>query len=108
MRAQLSDFRTKRRRLFEQYRASQQEIAKLTPYDCGSYGSFAIPCYVVDCESHFDWNAVNPSSGARSVYQMLPSTYGGVCDTCDWSQPDQHLAASRVWARSGGSEWSCA
>lgn len=107
-RDQLSDYRTKRRRLFEQYRASQQALAEITPYDCGSRGHAAIPCYVVECESHFDWGAVNPSSGAFGWYQLLPSTYSGVCESCDRSEYDQHLAASRVWARSGGSEWSCA
>lgn len=107
-RRQLSDFRTKRRRLFEQYRASQQAIAELTPYPGPNGTHWAIPWYVVDCESHGDWGAVNASSGARGPYQMLASTYASVCETCDWSQPDQHLAAGRVWARSGGSEWSCA
>lgn len=108
VRGQLSDFRTRHRRLFRQVQASEEALASITPYDCGVHGSFAIPCYVVECESHFDWGAVNPSSGAFSAYQFLPSTYAGVCETCDRSRPDLHLAASRVWARSGGSEWECA
>lgn len=86
----------------------RQLAASVTPYPGPNGTHWAIPWYVVDCESHGDWGAYNASSGATGPYQMLPSTYGGVCDTCDWSQPDQHLAASRVWARSGGGEWSCA
>jgi hypothetical protein len=81
----------------------QDKLADLTPY-----GEWAIPEYVVMCESGGDWGAVNPSSGARGPYQMLPSTYAGVCETCGWERRDQHLAAGRVWARSGGSEWVCA
>lgn len=82
---------------------AQRRLDALTPY-----GEWAIPGYVVDCESGGDWGAVNPSSGARGPYQLLPSTYYGVCVTCDWSEEDQHRAAAAVWARSGGSEWVCA
>lgn len=108
VRDQLAEFRDRKAERFHTYAAEQRAVAAITPYDCGVHGYFAIPCYVVECESHFDWNAVNPSSGAFSAYQFLPSTYSGVCETCDRSRPDLHLAASRVWARSGGSEWACA
>lgn len=104
----ISEYRDAKRRSFERHREARLEVERLTPYDCGSHGSFAIPCYVVACESGYNWGAVNSSSGARGPYQILPSTYAGVCERCDWSRPDQHLAASRVWARSGGSEWVCA
>ena len=63
---------------------------------------------MVACESNYNWGAVNPSSGAFSVYQFLPSTYAGVCRACDRSRLDLHYAAGVVWARSGGSEWVCA
>lgn len=96
------------RREYYEWRHYMLELRALTPYDCGSHGHFAIPCPVVECESEYRWSAVNPSSGARSVYQMLPSTYYGVCSSCDWSHMDQHRAAGAVWARSGGSEWVCA
>lgn len=100
----IHEYRAKLVARFEEY----AELRRITPYDCGSHGFFAIPCYVVDCESGFDWGAVNSSSGAFSAYQFLPSTYAGVCERCDRSRADLHLAASRVWARSGGSEWACA
>lgn len=108
VRAQLGDFRDKRRRLFDQHRASQLETAKLTPYAGPNGTRWAIPWYVVDCESGGDWGAYNTSSGATGPYQMLPSTYSGVCRSCDWSEVDQHYSAGVVWQRSGGAEWACA
>ena len=85
------------------HRRYMRELEALTPY-----GPWAIPEYVVMCESGGDWSAVNPSSGAAGAYQLLPSTYYGVCRSCNWSHLDQHRAARAVWERSGGSEWVCA
>lgn len=72
----------------------------LTPYHCGRHGWFAIPCPIIECESHFDWNAHNPS-GADGVYQLLPGV-----------GPDhmaQHRAAAAKWAGgAGASQWVCA
>jgi hypothetical protein len=96
------------KRAFYQHRHQMRELIALTPYDCGSAGRFAIPCAVVACESGYSWGAVNPTSGARTAYQFLPSTYYGVCRSCDWSRLDLHFAAGVVWARSAGSEWACA
>lgn len=52
-------------RLYRHYR----EIA---PYRClhGREGYFAIPCYIISCESGFNWWAMN-SSGASYIYQLL-------------------------------------
>lgn len=91
------------RRAYQAHRGYMLELEALTPY-----GPWAIPEYVVMCESHGDWGAVNPTSGAAGAYQLLPSTYYGVCVTCDWSHLDQHRAARAVWDRSDGSEWVCA
>jgi len=107
VRDSLAALRHRLKRKLEQ-RQYEAQIARLTPYPGPNGTRWAIPYYVVECESHGDWGAYNASSGATGPYQMLPSTYGSVCETCDWSQPDQHLAAGRVWARSGGSEWACA
>lgn len=107
-RKQLSEYRHRRAEGLRAYADQQRAVAAVTPYDCGSHGFFAIPCYIVACESGYSWSAVNPSSGAFSPYQLLPSTYAGVCERCDRSRPDIHLAAGRVYARSGGSEWVCA
>lgn len=45
---------------------------QITPYRClrGREGTFAIPCYIIACESHFNWWARNPS-GALWIYQLL-------------------------------------
>lgn len=107
-RKQLSEYRQRRAKGLDAYAAQQRQVASLTPYPGPNGTHWAIPWYVVDCESGGDWGAYNASSSATGPYQMLPSTYAGVCETCDWGHNDQHLAASRVWARSGGSEWSCA
>lgn len=52
-------------RLYRHYR-------QIAPYRClgGSEGFFAIPCGIIECESHFSWFAANPS-GAVGVYQLL-------------------------------------
>lgn len=106
-----AEFREHRQHKLRQKRRREErreERRALTPYDCGSHGRFAIPCYVVACESGYDWGAVNPSSGAFTAYQFLPSTYRGACRECNYRRLDYHYAASVVWARSGGGEWVCA
>ena len=99
----IGHYRDRLERRFAEYR----EMRQLTPY-YGGGAWWAIPWYVVACESGGDWGARNASSGASGPYQMLPSTYSSVCRSCDWSKLDQHYAAGRVWDRSGGSEWVCA
>lgn len=95
------------KREFYRYREAQLEIIALTPYDCGSAGRYAIPCYIVACESGYDWGAVNPSSGAFSVYQFLPSTYEDYCVRCDRSQEDLHRAAGTLYREAGTAPWVC-
>lgn len=100
-------FQVERKRRLEE-REEQERIAALTPYDCGSAGSFAIPCYIVECESGYSWSAVNPTSGAFSPYQFLPSTYAAYCTTCDRSREDLHRAAGELYREAGGAPWVCA
>lgn len=80
---------------------------RLTPY-VGLGSRFAIPVYIVACESGGDWNAVNPSSGAFGAYQELPSTYSAYCHSCDGSHMDQHRVARDVWNSVGPGAWACA
>lgn len=63
--------------------------ARLAPYVCHwsqTSGRSAIPCYIVECESHGLWWAHNPS-GARGRYQLLghgepwPVLTGSVAET---------------------------
>ena len=85
----------------------REQIRRLTPYRCAT-GRWAIPCYVVACESHGLWGAYN-RSGAAGPYQLMPF----------WGRPfparslakrlAHHRIASRLWAGGrGASNWACA
>ncbi|MGB7587876.1 MAG: transglycosylase family protein [Solirubrobacterales bacterium] len=74
-------------------------------------GPYAIPTYIVMCESGGNYSAVNPSSGAGGAYQILPSTwqlYGGSGAPQGASKAEQDRIAAEIWADSGGSAWVCA
>jgi peptidoglycan hydrolase CwlO-like protein len=74
-------------------------------------GPYAIPTYIVMCESGGDYGAVNPSSGAGGAYQILPSTwelYGGQGEPQNASKEEQDRIAGEIWADSGGGAWVCA
>lgn len=74
-------------------------------------GPYAIPTYIVMCESGGNYGAVNPSSGAGGAYQILPSTwalYGGQGAPQDAPKAEQDRIAGEIWADSGGSAWVCA
>jgi peptidoglycan hydrolase CwlO-like protein len=74
-------------------------------------GPYAIPTYIVMCESGGNYSALNPSSGAGGAYQILPSTwslYGGEGAPQDASKEEQDRIAGEIWADSGGSAWACA
>jgi peptidoglycan hydrolase CwlO-like protein len=73
-------------------------------------GPFAIPSYIVMCESGGNYGAVNPSSGAGGAYQILPSTwqlYGGQGAPQDAPKSEQDRIAAEIWADSGSSAWVC-
>jgi septal ring factor EnvC (AmiA/AmiB activator) len=74
-------------------------------------GPYAIPAYIVMCESGGDYSAVNRSSGAGGAYQILPSTwelYGGQGEPQSAPKEEQDRIAGEIWADSGGSAWVCA
>jgi len=74
-------------------------------------GPFAIPTYIVMCESGGNYRALNPSSGAGGAYQILPSTwraYGGQGAPHDAPKAEQDRIAGEIWADAGPSAWSCA
>jgi septal ring factor EnvC (AmiA/AmiB activator) len=74
-------------------------------------GPYAIPTYIVMCESGGDYGALNPSSGAGGAYQILPSTwelYGGKGLPHEAPKAEQDRIAGEIWADSGGSAWVCA
>jgi septal ring factor EnvC (AmiA/AmiB activator) len=74
-------------------------------------GPYAIPAYIVLCESGGDYGAVNPSSGAGGAYQILPSTwdlYGGQGEPQNAPKEEQDRIAGEIWVDSGGGAWVCA
>jgi hypothetical protein len=91
-------------RHFYEYR----EYRQITPYRClrGSEGTFAIPCSIISCESHFSWDAANPS-GAVGPYQLLG--WGAPYPARTFAQRlANHQIAARVYAGGAGrSNWVC-
>jgi peptidoglycan hydrolase CwlO-like protein len=74
-------------------------------------GPYAIPTYIVMCESGGNYHALNESSGAGGAYQILPSTwraYGGQGAPQDAPKAEQDRIAAEIWRDSGPSAWSCA
>lgn len=73
-------------------------------------GPYAIPTYIVICESGGNYSALNPSSGAGGAYQIIPSTwrlYGGKGLPHEASKAEQDRIAAEIWADSGPSAWVC-
>jgi septal ring factor EnvC (AmiA/AmiB activator) len=73
-------------------------------------GPYAIPTYIVMCESGGNYHALNASSGAGGAYQILPSTwhaYGGQGAPQDAPKAEQDRIAAELWRNSGPSAWSC-
>lgn len=97
---------------FYKHRGAMLFIQRVTPYyGCTKLGIckwWAIPVYIVSCESGGDYSAQNSSSSARGAYQMLDSTYATYCVACDWSVRDQDKAARSLYEEQGGSPWECA
>jgi septal ring factor EnvC (AmiA/AmiB activator) len=93
----------------EQQQAEQQSSSSGAPAYLG--GPYAIPTYIVMCESGGNYHALNSSSGAGGAYQILPSTwraYGGQGLPQNRSKAEQDRIAAEIWRDSGPSAWSCA
>lgn len=98
------------RMLYEHRRIHVIETAKPSL----AYGDWAIPAYIVECESHFQ-NMPPNYAGASGYYQIIPSTwigYGGgqfASQAYLASKSAQDLIASRIWdGGAGASQWTCA
>lgn len=88
--------------------AEQQEASGGPAFSGGPY---AIPTYIVICESGGNYHALNLSSGAGGAYQILPSTwraYDGQGLPHQAPKVEQDRIAAQIWADSGPSAWSCA
>lgn len=78
---------------------------RLTPFVCGNGTRWAIPCYIVYCESHYSWMAYNPS-GAVGPYQLLG--WGAIYPARTWKAKMQnHRIARRLYLSQGSSPWVC-
>lgn len=75
-------------------------------------GPYAIPTYIVMCESGGNYRALNPSSMAGGAYQIIPSTwraYGGRGPYAHQaSKAEQDRVARLIWENDGPGAWSCA
>jgi septal ring factor EnvC (AmiA/AmiB activator) len=87
--------------------AAQAEVGEWL----GGDGNWAIPEYIVMCESGGNYEALNASSGAGGAYQIIPSTweaYGGEGDPQNAPPAEQDAIAAQIWADSGPGAWVCA
>lgn len=69
----------------------------------GPYDGWAIPAYIVRCESGGDYTAENPRSSASGAYQIIDGTwdgYGGYERAVDAPPAVQDAKAAELW--SGG------
>lgn len=100
----LKDYAQDRKAGFFLYRSYR----RITPFKClkGDYGWYAIPCYIVECESHFSWSARNPS-GADGPYQILSDPVPMPANTRRL-QLVHHRVAHRYWSDLGSAPWVCA
>src|SRR5262249_19051040 len=92
----------------EQQRAEQQAASAAAPAYLG--GPYAIPSYIVTCESGRHYRPYNPSSGAGGAYQILPSTwraYGGEGLPQNAPKAEQDRIAGEIWQDSGPTAWAC-
>jgi hypothetical protein len=68
-------------------------------------GEWAIPTYIVMCESGGRWDAYNPS-GASGPYQLMPMHFGGEL-AMNQSRAAQHAKAAELWnGGRGRSHWA--
>lgn len=78
--------------------------ARTTRGEAVGTGGWAIPEYIVMCESGGDWNAAN-RSGAAGPYQLMPEHFGGE-SALSQSPAAQHAKAAELWAGgAGASHW---
>ncbi len=68
-------------------------------------GEWAIPTYIVMCESGGSWTAYN-ASGASGPYQLMPLHFGGEL-AMHQSREAQHAKAAQLWnGGKGKHHWS--
>lgn len=74
-------------------------------YNPAPTSGWAIPTYIVMCESGGRWDAYN-ASGASGPYQLMPLHFGGEL-AMHQSRAAQHAKAAELWdGGNGKSHWS--
>lgn len=88
--------------------AYRRALRRVAPYR-GPHGTrWAIPWYVIACESHGNWDAYNPS-GAAGPYQLMPMWGAPYPARTRAQKLANHRIAARLWAGgSGAHNWECA
>jgi hypothetical protein len=92
---------------YRRHHLQRLELIRLTPYDCGAIGRFAVPCWIIMRESRGRWGAANTASTAVGPYQMLdlhgrPWPIRSAADRLA-----HHRIAAHLWAGGAGcSHWS--
>lgn len=90
------------------YHAGDTSSAHASTWQAGS--GYAIPRYIVMCESGGNYRARNPS-GAGGAYQIMPGTwsfYGGTgSDPAAAPPAEQDRVAGKIWAAEGSAPWAC-
>lgn len=103
--------KSKKARRYQQYLREKFRMRlayyRVTPYVCSNGTRWAIPCYIIACESGYSWSAYNGSSGARGPYQFLGWDVPWPVD----SRADQlahHRMGAYLWnGGRGRSHWVC-
>ena len=96
----------------EAVKKQRKQVQSVTPYRCnGEY--WALPCYIIQCESSFQNLSPNYASAA-GYYQFLTSTWlsmggGKYAPRADLAtKQEQHIIAARLWAGgANASQWDC-
>lgn len=92
----------------------RREVAQsVTPYQCHGQ-RWAVPCYIIDCESDFRNLGPNHASAA-GYYQFITSTWlstgGGRYAPAAHlaTKAEQDIVAARLWSGGAGAgHWDCA
>lgn len=113
--AQLASAKAQESRDLADIRSTIDDLeSQLGPKQLGALfgnGQWAIPEYIVMCESGGNYHALNASSGAGGAYQILPSTwrsYGGQGLPNLAPPAEQDRIAAAIFADVGPGAWSCA
>ena len=113
--AELADEKAQEDRDLAEIRSTISDLQRqLSSQELGALfgnGHWAIPEYIVMCESGGNYHAVNPSSGAGGAYQIMPATWhahGGQGLPQNAPPAEQDRIAAEIWADSGPGAWTCA